>query len=397
MARLRRRTAASTGIIAVVLVATAACSSGTTAEAPAASAEAAASAAAPAASAAASAVASAAAGVDTTTEGVDYAALCGTKPLKIAHVAGFGANSWRKITQGEIASELKNCPNVTLEYTQTDGDLQKYITAINSYVAQGYDAIVTYDDFGSQALGALQDATAAGVVVVPYIANPGGEVGKDYAGYTEYDFNTEGDQMAKWLADLTEKGSDLLVVGGLEGGSPSTEALWNGIQETNKELGDYFTNLQDTPMASSWDPAFEQKAMSGALTKYPEIDAYASDYGNATKGTLKAFVNAGRSIPPIATSATDNELGCMWLELKDKNPDFQLLTLDGTTTVVRTAARKALAALNGVPDTFPEAFALPVFVDTANGKLPVCREDMPPDADLSSNLTDEELKAVFAQ
>lgn len=397
MARLRRRTAASTGIIALALVASA-CSSGTSAESSSSTAaDASASVEAPASSEEASAPASAEAGVDTTTEGVDYATLCGTEPFKIAHVAGFGANSWRKITQGEITSELKNCPNVTLEYTQADGDLQKYITAINSYVAQGYDAIVTYNDFGSQALGALQEATAAGVVVVPYIADPGGEVGKDYAGYTEYDFDTEGDMMADWLASQTDQGANLLVVGGLEGGSPSTEALWNGIQETNTELGDYFTNLQDAPMASSWDPAFEQKAMSGALTKYPEIDAYASDYGNATKGTLKAFVNAGRPIPPIATSATDNELGCMWLELKDTNPDFELFTVDGTTTVVRTAARKALAALNGLPDTYPEAFQLPILIDTANGILPECREDLPPDADLSSNLTDEELKAVFAQ
>ena len=101
--------------------------------------------------------------------------------------------------------------------------------------------------------------------------------------------------------------------------------------------------------------------------------------------------------PPIATSATDNELGCLWLEFKDTNPEFQLFTIDGTTTVVRTAARKALAALNGVEDTFPELVRLPVFVDTLNGKLPECREDLPPDADLSSNLTDEELKAIFAQ
>jgi ribose transport system substrate-binding protein len=397
MARFRCRTAASTGIIALALVASA-CSSGTTAEsADSAAAEAPASAAAPASSEAAEAPASAEAGAETSTEEVDYSALCGTEPLRVAHVAGFGANSWRKITQGEIASELANCPNVTLEYTQADGDLQKYITAINSYVAQGYDAIVTYDDFGSQALGALQDATAAGVVVVPYIADPGGVVGTDYAGYTEYDFNIEGDEMTRWLAEVTDPGAKLLAVGGLEGGSPSTDALWQGIQETTAELGNHFTYLQDAPMASSWDPAFEQKAMSGALTKYPELDAYVSDYGNATKGSLKAFINAGRPIPPIATSATDNELGCLWLEFKDTNPEFQLFTIDGTTTVVRTAARKALAALNGVEDTFPELVRLPVFVDTLNGKLPECREDLPPDADLSSNLTDEELKAIFAQ
>ena len=127
----------------------------------------------------------------------------------------------------------------------------------------------------------------------------------------------------------------------------------------------------------------------------PNIDALASDYGNADKGTLRAFVNAGRPIPPLATSATDNELGCMWNDLHKTNPDFQLLTLDGTTTVVRIAARKALAALNDKPDNEPENFILPTFVDTANGKLPKCDPNLPPDADLSSDLSPEKLAAVF--
>ncbi|MEZ7237433.1 substrate-binding domain-containing protein [Rhodococcus sp. GXMU-t2271] len=321
--------------------------------------------------------------------------LCGDRPLKIAHVAGFGANSWRKITQAELTDELSACPNVTLEYTQADNDLQKYITAINSYTAQGFDAIVTYDDFGSQALSALKNAHDAGVVVVPYIADPGGEVGVDYDGYVQYDFDVEGDTMAKWLAGQVQPGAKLLFSGGLPGGSPSTVALWDGIMETSKELGDPFTPLTNEPQPSSWDAAYEQRAMAGALTKYPEIDALASDYGVASKGGLRAFVNAGRPIPPLATSATDNELGCMWLQYHQANPDFHLLTLDGTTTVVRIAARKALAALNGQPDNEPENFELPTFIDTRNGKLPTCREDLPPDADLSSALSPEQLSAVF--
>jgi ribose transport system substrate-binding protein len=36
-----------------------------------------------------------------------------------------------------------------------------------------------------------------------------------------------------------------------------------------------------------------------------------------------------------------------------------------------------------------------VFVDTANGKLPTCRKDLPPDADLSSALSPTKLAAVF--
>ena len=333
---------------------------------------------------------------DNTSDALPMEELCGDRPLKIAHVAGFGGNSWRQITEAELEDELSKCSNVTLDYTQTDGDLQKYITAINSYSAQGYDAIITYDDFGSQALSALQQAHNAGVVVVPYIADPGGKVGTDYDGYVQYDFDDEGDRMAKWLAEQTGgDGATLLFTGGLPGGSPSTVALWDGINQTNDELGDPLKPLTNEPLASSWDPAYMQKAAAGALSKYDDIGAIASDYGNADKGTLRAFVNAGRKIPPLATSATDNELGCMWIDLHKTNPDFQLLTLDGTTTVVRIAARKAMAALNDLPDNEPENFPLETFVDTANGKLPTCNKDLPPDADLSSALSPEKLAAVF--
>jgi ribose transport system substrate-binding protein len=321
--------------------------------------------------------------------------LCGNKPLKIAQVDGFGGNSWRRITRAELADELSACPNVTLDYTQTDGDLQKYITAVNSYSAQGYDAIITYDDFGSQALSALKQAHDAGVVVVPYIADPGGKVGTDYSGYVQYDFGIEGDTDAKWLTGQLKPGAKLLFTGGLPGGSPSTVALWDAINKTNDQIGDPLSMLTSQPLASSWDPAYMQKAASGALSKYSTIDAIASDYGNADKGTLRAFVNAGRPIPPLATSATDNELGCMWQDLHKTNPNFQLLTLDGTTTVVRIAARKALAALNGLPDNEPENFPLPVFIDTLHGKLPKCDKSLPPDADLSSALSPEKLAAVF--
>ena len=219
----------------------------------------------------------------------------------------------------------------------------------------------------------------------------------DYNGYVQYNFDTEGDTMAKWLAGADQAGGKLLFSGGLPGGSPSTVALWDGVHTDQHRAGQP-VHVPDrrSPQPSGWDPAFEQKAMAGALAKYPQIDAMVSDYGVASIGGLRAFLNAGRPIPPLATSATDNELGCLWLEQHhDSNPNFQLLTLDGTTTVVRIAARKALAALNNLPDNEPEQFDLETFVDTANGKLPTCRQDLPPDADLSSALSPDKLAAVF--
>jgi ribose transport system substrate-binding protein len=322
--------------------------------------------------------------------------LCGSKPLKIAQVDGFGANSWRKTTRAEFADELSICKNVTITYAQADGDLSKYITAINSYTAQGYDAILTFDDFGSQALSALQNAHKAGVVVVPYIGNPEGKVGVDYNGYVEYGFTAEGDTMAKWLAKLIKPGkNNVLLSGGLAGGSVPTNALMDSVKSTNAQLGNPMNFLVKSPVPSGWDPAANQKAIAGVLAKYNNIDAIVSDYGVADIGALRAFVSAGRQIPLLATSATDNELGCMWLDLHKSNPGFQMITLDGTTSVVRVAALKAMAALSKVPDTLSQDVPLKVFIDTATGKLPTCRKDLPPDADLSSALSPDTLKKVF--
>jgi ribose transport system substrate-binding protein len=320
--------------------------------------------------------------------------LCGNKDIKIGQVDGFGASSWRKIVHAELMDELKACPNVSLDYTNANGDLQTYISAVNSYAAQGYNAILTFDDFGSQALSALRSAHQAGIVVVPYIGDPGGQVGTDYDGYVQYDFNDEGKQMADWL-EKQAPGAKALFTGGLQGGSPATEALFNGFKAEAGKINSSYSLLNDTPQPTNWDPAYNQKATAGALTKYPAVSAIVSDYGVSDVGALRSFVSAGRSIPPLATSASDNELGCFWLDQHKANPNFHYLALDGTTTVVRIAARKATALVNGMPDTQPNEFKLIPFVDTANGKLPTCQPNLPPDADLSSSLSPDQLKQIL--
>lgn len=322
--------------------------------------------------------------------------LCGEEPIRMAHVAGFGGNTWRQIAEAELIEEMSACENVTLEYAHADGDLQTYISLINSYSAQGYDAIVTYNDFGDQALSALRNAYEADTVVVPYIGlAPSGEVGVDYDAQIAYDFDTEGAMMVEWLSELLAEDGEIIFTGGLEGGSPSTQALLDGIEAKNEELGEPLTLASAEPIPSNWDPAFMQRAMSGVLAEYPDFDGWASDYGVSDIGGLRAMAQAGVPIPPLATSATDNALGCFWLEHHEDNPDFELLTLDGTTTVVRIAGRQALAAVNGLSTNEPQEFELPVFVDTANDILPECRDDLPPDADLSSDLTEEQLLELF--
>ncbi|MEQ8718270.1 MAG: substrate-binding domain-containing protein [Acidimicrobiales bacterium] len=320
--------------------------------------------------------------------------LCGTEPIRLAHIDGFGGNAWRQITHAELLDEISDCDNIEVSYAEAGGDLQAYSAAINSFVAQGYDVIVTYDDFGNQALGSLRDAFEAGVVVVPYTSDPNGVVGEDYSDFITMDYAAIAEDWAAWMADVAGDDAELIFVGGIPG-NPSSLAAKGNFEAAVESLGVGLEFLNEEPIDTNWNMADAQQALAGAITQYTDFEGWVSDYGVVSVGGIRAMENAGRSIPPLATYATSNELGCVWYELSEDNPDFELFAVDGTTRVVRLAVRKALAALNGLPDTDVEVFVLEPFMDTVNGIDPPCEPDLPPDADLSSGLSPEQLAAVF--
>lgn len=321
----------------------------------------------------------------------DTARLCGDRPIKIALVDGFGGNSWRKIVRAELDDEVAPCDNVETSYAQAGGDIQKYNSAVNSFAAQGFDIILTYDDFGSQALPALRRAQQSGVVVVPYITDVGGTPGEDYTANILTDIDLAGRQLSEWVEKQIGGRGNVLLMGGVPGNPTSLH--W--LEATKSTTGAGITWLQDKPVDTNWDPAQYQRVTSGLISKYPKIDAIFSDYGAGSASEVRAFISAGKPHPPLATSAASNELGCLYQQQKAKWPDFQMIWIDGTTRVVRWAARRALATVNEIELNDPTTVTMYPFVDTTAGREPECRRDLPPDADLSSGLSPEELAALF--
>lgn len=318
--------------------------------------------------------------------------LCGDRPIRIAQVDGFGANSWRKIVRAELEDELAVCDNVEISYSQAGGDIQKYNTAINSFAAQGYDAILTYDDFGPQGLPAIRKAHQSGVVVVPYISETGGTPGEDFTTEVRYDRAEVGRQFGEWLEKVLDGEGNVIFMGGIPG-NPGSEFF---MEKTDENTGPGIEWLQDKPVDTDWDPAKYQRVTTGLISKYPQIDAYVSDFGAGSVGQVRAYMSAGEPHPALATLASSNELGCLYQQHKDEWPDFEMIWVEGTTRVVRWAARRALATLNEIELDDPTTnLKMYPFVDTTAGKEPECREDLPPDADLSSGLTSEELEALF--
>lgn len=330
-------------------------------------------------------------------KGIDIAPFCGTDPIRVALVDGWGGDTWRKITFAELRDEASKCPNVTAEdHTDAGGDQQTYNAAINGYSTQGYEIVLAFTDFGDAAIPAYRQAHAAGTTMVPYFGVLSGTPGVDYAVNPYQDSVAIGRQYADWLNIALNGEGNVLMSGGPAGAASSADFLKGFKEGLTKYPG--LKLLEENYIAMNWNPADAQKAAAGLIAKYGDtIDAIASDYGVTSLATVKAFQQAGMEVPAIATIATSNELNCMYIEATKNGTAWKYLALDGSTADVRFALRQALAVHNGVEITEPLGVVPYVYADSVTGVMPKCSDTAPPDADLSSLLSEDKLNALFQQ
>ena len=130
--------------------------------------------------------------------------------------------------------------------------------------------------------------------------------------------------------------------------------------------------------ATNWDPATAQQQMAALLAQHPQIDGVISDYGSDVAGAIRAFQAAGRELVPMASTEA-NSLGCFYQDLKAANPKFELATISSRNWLGRVATRKALAAINGVPNDEPARYSLPLYEDSLGGTTPKCDASLSPD------------------
>ena len=325
----------------------------------------------------------------------DITPLCGTKPMIVGVSDGYGGNTWRKTGLAEVKDELSHCKNVKrIIYSNANGDPQKANSDINSMVAQGVNVLIMLPDFGAVQLPAMRAAMKAGVEVVPYSAQIAGVPGRDYVVNVVGDSKQIGILWADWLGANVKKGN-VVFMGGSPGAAPSQnfmDGLKAGLQKypSLKLLNNQF-------VVTNWNPVDAQKAAAGLIAQYPQINAIVTDYGVTALAAAKAFEQAHLPVPAIVTIASDNELNCHYLSARKSGAAFPYYTLDGTTTYVRFAVRHGVAAYQGTKDSESPAVLPSAYADSAKGLDPKCDPSVPPDADLSSALPPEKLKAVFEQ
>lgn len=330
-------------------------------------------------------------------QGGDITGLCGTDPIRVALVDGYGGDTWRKITYAELQDEASKCENVEVtDQVDAGGDQQAYTAAINGFATQGYEVILAFTDFGDAAIPTYRAANGDGTTLVPYFNKLSGTTGTDYAVNPYQDTIAVGRQYADWLNVALNGQGNVLMTGGTAGAA-SSASFMTGFKEG---LAQYpgLKLLDEDFIAMNWNPADAQKAAAGLIAKYGDtIDGIASDYGVTSLATIKAFQQAGVRVPAIATIATSNELNCMYNAALEDGTAWPYLAVDGSTGTIRFALRAALAAHNGIEWNEPLAVVPYVYADSLNNVVPKCSDIAPPDADLSSSMDEEKLFSLFKQ
>ena len=147
------------------------------------------------------------------------------KPITLAVEDGFGVNAWSQESYAAVKSTAAQCKNVKVIAAAGGGVLSTMISDINSAVAQGANAMTVIPDFGQAELPALQAATKAGVKVVPWGANPGGNNGSDYVGYVDWNDGYAGTVWANWMVQALHGHGNVIYTGGPAGNPVGADQL----------------------------------------------------------------------------------------------------------------------------------------------------------------------------
>ncbi len=316
---------------------------------------------------------------------------CGTKKIKLGVLDGYGMNAWSQASYAAVRSEAAKCSNVTVIAQAGQGDLPKSISQVGAMVAQGINAITIIPDFGKAQLPSLQAATAAGVSVVPWGADPGGINGTDFVAYVDWSSPSAGTLWAKWMVKQLGGKGNVVFLGGPAGNPVTDGQLQSIVKVFSTKPGMKLLTGNTGWSVTNWDPATAQANMSALLAKYPKIDGLISDYGTDALAALRAVKAAGRTLMPTATLEA-NGLGCLWKSDGSSTSKFQLATISSRNWLGRIAARKAIAAAEGLTLSEPNIIALPIIEDSTGAIKPICVADGADDLYNSNLLTAAELK-----
>jgi ribose transport system substrate-binding protein len=328
-------------------------------------------------------------------------AWCGGDAVTLGIQDGGGLNAWSKESLAQAKLEADKCDSIEKQIVVNAGfDPQKAISGLRGLISQGANAIVIIPDAGVCAeLPAMRQATQRDIAVVPWAADGCGKVGTDYAAYVDWDPEAAGRAWAEWTFEQMGGKGKVLFIGG-PAGNPVTAGHVRGIlaaAEANPDI-EFVEDISEKGFpVSNWDPAEGRKVTASLLAKHPQIDGLIVDYGSVAESSIKAFQQAGREVPPVATTEA-NFLSCAWEKAQGTPDEFDLMTISSRNWLARYAVQTAVAeASGGEPPALKGdgIIDLGIWEDsTQQDKQPKCDDSAPPETYFSNDMPEKEQDAI---
>jgi ABC-type sugar transport system substrate-binding protein len=304
--------------------------------------------------------------------------------VTVALADGFGENVWREVTHMEFVLQALTYPEVgKIIYTSGQGNTQKAISDFKSLIAQDVDVIVGFPDAGAAMLPSYREATKRGIVVVPYTSTPGGTPGKDFASFVSEDLCLLGKNFAGVLNREVKTGK-VVFLGGTPGNGLSK--AWQACEKPALGSSLELVGTADT----NWTRQGTTQAMSGFISKNPDIKGISYEYADGFLGGVRAYQAAKVPLDIVLTLRTD-EMGlfCEWKKIN--NPNFKIFYSNGGNFQSRLALTIGMMKLNGA--SIPTTLIVPASMRQVTKST--CNPNIPGQTSASTLVPDKVLSAMY--
>jgi ribose transport system substrate-binding protein len=302
----------------------------------------------------------------------------------VALADGFGENVWREVTHMEFVLGALTYPEIgKIIYTSGQNNTQKQISDFRSLIAQKVNLIIGFPDAGAALLPSYREATRRGITVVPYTSTPGGKPGKDYTSFVSEDLCKLGKNFAGVLNTQVKSGK-VAFLGGTPGNGLSK--AWQACERPALNKSIDVVGTADT----NWTRQGSLQAMSGFLSKYPDLKGVSYEYADGFLGGVQAYQAAKKPLDLVLTLRTD-EMGlfCAWKKIN--NPKFKIYYSNGGNFQSRLALTIGMIKLNG--GAVPSTLIVPAQMRQVTKST--CNPGIPGQTSASTLVSDKVLKAMY--
>jgi len=271
-------------------------------------------------------------------------------PYRIAVVNGFVGNTWRiqMIQTAKAFAEQAGIKEKIKEFkvVSTGTDVAAQLGAIEDFINQGFDAIITIAVAPDGFDRVIRLADRNNVVIVPF----------DNVLDTDKVMQVNEDQLEigrlsarhllKELGDKRE--GKILEVRGLPGNSVDRDRHL-GFREVMEKEGKF----QIVEVVGNWDDGTAQKATADAIAVHGKFDAVFTQGGST--GSVRAMMDANHPFVPMAG---EGENGYRKLIAKHAADGLKGFSYSQSPGLVSISMKAAISALEGNP--MPQLISVPI-------------------------------------